>query len=219
MEKELINLSIPFESLIAAIESLDFNQLLMTREMVNWLIEKKQDQAGEDQFISSSQVDYSYLQALLAAGNWEEADEETADLMLEAIDDTEIMFIENAKNFPISDLNTIDRLWVKYSNGRFGLSVQKRIWQKADRNIKTFGEVVGWRSQDKWIQENNLQFTYLAPVGHLPFIRGGLRQEIQRWSAEFFTDSQGEDQFVDIAEPVEAIEMWQVLINLVDDAL
>lgn len=219
MEKELINLSIPFESLIAAIESLDFNQLLMTREMVNWLIEKKQDQEGEDRLISSSQVDYSYLQALLAAGNWEEADEETADLMLEAIDDTEIMFIENAKNFPISDLNTIDQLWVKYSNGRFGLSVQKRIWQKADRNIKTFGEVVGWRSQDKWIQENNLQFTYLAPVGHLPFIRGGLRQEVQRWSAEFFTDSQGEDQFVDIAEPVKAIEMWQVLINLVDDAL
>jgi GUN4-like len=219
MEEELINLSIPFESLIAAIESLDFSQLLMTRQMVNWLIEEKQDQAGEDQLISSSQVDYSYLQALLATGSWEQADEETANLMLETTDDAGIMFIENAKNFPISDLNTIDRLWVKYSNGRFGLSVQKRIWQKAGRNIETFGEVVGWRSQDKWIQENNLLFTYAAPVGHLPFIRGGLRREVQRWSAEFFTDSQGEDQFVDIAEPVEAIEMWQVLINLVDDAL
>jgi len=36
---------------------------------------------------------------------------------------------EDIDNFPCEDLRTIDQLWVKYSNGRFGFSVQKRIYQ------------------------------------------------------------------------------------------
>ncbi len=32
------------------------------------------------------------------------------------------------------DLRTIDQLWVKYSNGRFGFSVQKRIWHSIGGN-------------------------------------------------------------------------------------
>lgn len=31
--------------------------------------------------------------------------------------------------FPCTDLLTIDNLWVKYSKGHFGFSVQKFIWQ------------------------------------------------------------------------------------------
>ena len=36
---------------------------------------------------------------------------------------------EDIKNFSCQNLRTIDQLWVKYSNGRFGFSVQKKIWQ------------------------------------------------------------------------------------------
>lgn len=215
MEQEHIYLSIPFESFIAAIQCLDLNQLLRARESVNLLIEQIQDETTEDELVSESEIDYGYLQALLAAGRWEEADEETAELMQEAVDQDVLMFLDAAKNFPISDLNTIDRLWVKYSNGRFGLSVQKRLWQKVGQDIETFGKVVGWRLQGKWIEENSLQFTYEAPVGHLPFIRGGLCRVVESWSAEFFTDSEGEAQFVETTETVEPIKMWQVFINLV----
>ncbi|HYX15858.1 MAG TPA: GUN4 domain-containing protein [Nostoc sp.] len=35
---------------------------------------------------------------------------------------------KSIENFPCTDLRTIDRLWVKYSNGHFCFSVQKRIW-------------------------------------------------------------------------------------------
>ena len=31
--------------------------------------------------------------------------------------------------FPCKDLKTIDKLWIKHSNGHFGFSVQKRIWE------------------------------------------------------------------------------------------
>ncbi|NJR67007.1 MAG: transcriptional regulator, partial [Leptolyngbyaceae cyanobacterium CRU_2_3] len=36
--------------------------------------------------------------------------------------------LEDIREFPCEDLRVIDRLWVQYSNGRFGFSVQKRIW-------------------------------------------------------------------------------------------
>jgi hypothetical protein len=111
--------------LLTAFQSLNLDQLLKVRECISTLIEQSQDEAVEDKLISESKVDYSYLQALLAKGAWEEADEETAELMLEAAEQDEVMFANAAENFPISDLKTIDQLWVKYSNGRFGLSVQK----------------------------------------------------------------------------------------------
>ena len=37
--------------------------------------------------------------------------------------------VNSIDNFPCEDLRTIDQLWVKYSDGRFGFSVQKRIYQ------------------------------------------------------------------------------------------
>ena len=76
-------------------------------------------------------VDYSQLDWLLASGKWEEADEETLNKMLEAAGRTEDGWLrrEDIDRFPSEDLRTIDQLWVKYSNGRFGFSVQKRIYE------------------------------------------------------------------------------------------
>jgi predicted transposase/invertase (TIGR01784 family) len=75
-----------------------------------------------------SNVDYTKLQNLLAAGQWQQADEETMDLMLEVINidgvDQDILDNDHVKYFPCADLKMLDQLWVKYSNGRFGFSVQ-----------------------------------------------------------------------------------------------
>lgn len=218
MDKKRIPLSISFELLAAAIQSLNLDELLVIREYISSaLIEQVAEEADEDQLVSESGVDYSLLQALLAGGAWEEADEETAQLMLEVSDQDELMLIDAAENFPISDLRIIDRLWVKYSNGRFGLSVQKQIWQKAGQNVEKFGEIVGWLFQGNWIQEKDIKFTYEAPVGHLPFVRSGLcyEDEDESWSAGYFTDSEGEDQFVQTVdvESIESIEIWKVFAN------
>jgi len=37
--------------------------------------------------------------------------------------------IKDIEKFPCEDLRTIDQLWVEYSNGSFGFSVQKRIYR------------------------------------------------------------------------------------------
>ena len=73
---------------------------------------------------------YHKLRDLLAAGEWKEADRETARVMLQVASREKEgwLRVEDRENFPCEDLRAIDKLWVKYSNGRFGFSVQKRIW-------------------------------------------------------------------------------------------
>ncbi|MFB2922542.1 protein kinase domain-containing protein [Aerosakkonema funiforme] len=84
-----------------------------------------------DDLRSDKGVDYRKLRDLLKAGNWKEADEETGRVMLKAAGREKEGWLddESINKFPCTDLRTIDRLWVKYSKGRFGFSVQKRIWE------------------------------------------------------------------------------------------
>ncbi|MFM6076832.1 MAG: GUN4 domain-containing protein, partial [Dolichospermum sp.] len=74
-------------------------------------------------------MDYTKLQDLLVAGNWKEADAETGRLMLAVAKREQEGWLDVEDDLPCEDLRTIDQLWVKYSNGRFGFSVQKRIYQ------------------------------------------------------------------------------------------
>ncbi|OCQ97144.1 hypothetical protein BCD64_16315 [Nostoc sp. MBR 210] len=94
-------------------------------------------------------------------------------------------FFPNSRNIGVvlkKDLNTIDKLWKKYSNGRFGFSVQKRIWKSlgggSDTSHNTieikekFGDVVGWRKDGDWVYYADLNYYNhkKAPHGHLPII-------------------------------------------------
>jgi hypothetical protein len=57
------------------------------------------------------------------------------------------------ERFPCKDLKIIDKLWVHYSGGKFGFSVQKKIWQECwgsppdNDDWKRFGERVGWKEK------------------------------------------------------------------------
>jgi hypothetical protein len=128
---------------------------------------------------SEKEVDYTKLRDLLAAGKWKEADYETFLVMLQAVGRKEPDYIrlEELLNFPCADLRTIDQLWVKYSNGRFGFSVQKEIYLsvggkpdgKFDEEAwKQFGDRVGFRVKENWISYSEVIFDTTAPEGHLP---------------------------------------------------
>jgi hypothetical protein len=149
-------------------------------------IDTCQSHTIEDDLSSEKGVDYTKLRDLLAAGQWKEADYETYLLMLQAVGRKENDYIrdEELLNFPCADLRTVDQLWVKYSNGRFGFSVQKKIYLlvggKPDGKYyeeawKKFGDRVGWRVKDvgwrvkeKWISYSEVTFDTTAPAGHLP---------------------------------------------------
>jgi hypothetical protein len=73
---------------------------------------------------------------------------------------------ESIDKFPCEDLRTIDQLWVKYSNGRFGFSVQKRIYQSLggtreyDEKVWTaFVDKVGWRLNRYMLYYKDLIFS------------------------------------------------------------
>jgi len=124
---------------------------------------------------SAKGINYRILENLLKQKQWKEADQETANIMLQIAHATEWLMYEQIDNFPCTDLRTIDRLWVHYSNDRFGFSVQKQIYQslggKRDNILKVwdaFGDQVGWRVNNKWIYYKNATFDLKAPQGHLP---------------------------------------------------
>ena len=132
-----------------------------------------------DSLKSALGVDYTRLRDLLATGEWKEADRETFKVMLKAARrEKEGWFDTNSiENFPCDDLRTIDKLWVKYSQGHFGFSVQKKIWLeiggKVDYDTECkLGDRVGWRKRRKgrkgWLEYDDLTFNLEAPRGHLP---------------------------------------------------
>ncbi len=101
----------------------------------------KENELSEESF-------YNQLENYLRQGDWRKADEETAWLFY-------IVMVHLDKTgpfeffgiFPREILNKIDLLWVRYSRGHFGFSIQKHIWEniKNEGNwSKEFGEQIGW---------------------------------------------------------------------------
>ena len=141
--------------------------------------------------VSAVGMDYIDLRNLLAAKKWQEADEETARVMLEVAGREKERYLdrESIEKFPCEDLRTIDRLWVKYSNGRFGFSVQKRIYQSLggtreyDSKVwEAFGDRVGWRkNNNEWLYYKDLTFSEQAPEAHLPGVKLTSRWPRRGW--------------------------------------
>ncbi|BAZ89969.1 hypothetical protein NIES932_14540 [Raphidiopsis curvata NIES-932] len=120
---------------------------------------------------------YTKLETLLKAQDFREADLETNRVMLAVANrQSEGWFrIEDAENFPCQELRTIDNLWLKYSQGKFGISVQQEIYKNLggtkqfDENVwRSFGDRVGWRRYRSWLYYIDLNFSLSAPTGQLP---------------------------------------------------
>ena len=84
------------------------------------------------------------------------------------------------------DLRILDELWTKFSNGRFGFSIQSRIWQEVGGfiyrdNVRTHKYNACWESGDSdsfmeardrylnRIECGKFDFSLNAPPGHLSF--------------------------------------------------
>ena len=124
----------------------------------------------EDDRSSSAGVNYTKLNELLAAGQWQEADEETFTIILEitGADKRGYLTNQDIQQFPCHALSTINQLWIKYSSGKFGFSVQKRIYEQLGKDLMAFAERIGWRVSNRWQSYNELIFNQNAPIGHLP---------------------------------------------------
>lgn len=117
------------------------------------------------------------LEALLQAQQWQEADDETYRLMMTTVGKEKQQWFapEDLRTFPKEELAAIDQLWVKYSKGKFGFSVQTRIWQESgspttySHDWEQFGDRVGWRKDGNWLGYQSLNFDLEQAVsGELP---------------------------------------------------
>ncbi|MFN4954813.1 MAG: GUN4 domain-containing protein [Aphanizomenon sp.] len=125
-------------------------------------------------------VSFQRLESLLKAGKWRDADLETRNLMLKLTkrEQEEWLILKDVTNFPRQELRKMDQLWVKYSKGKFGFSVQKQIWLDLggkDGNwndwdtFQRLGSRIGWIKNgfiDYWSIKND--FSTKALPGHLP---------------------------------------------------
>lgn len=129
-------------------------------------------------------MDYSRLRQLLLAGQLQAADIETERVMLLAAGQDMCPLDGDAlRQFPLTDIVTLDRLWSRYSQERFGFLCQQAIYERVAKSPIDFFSQVGWRRQGLWKQRQmnwellsrgeikayrELTFHLEAPWGHLP---------------------------------------------------
>lgn len=128
---------------------------------------------------------YQQLEQYLQNAQWRDADKETYRLMITAVGKEAGQWFESEEllNFPCEELKAIDGLWVKYSQGKWGFSVQKQIYVACGAKLdgqypgnkiwQEFGNCVGWR-KNEWLSYNNLTFDLeKSPAGEFPYYGGG----------------------------------------------
>jgi GUN4-like/NACHT domain len=128
---------------------------------------------------------YQKLEEYLKKGQWKEADQETYRLMITTVGKEEGQWFEPEEllNFPCEELKAIDGLWVKYSHGHFGFTVQKNIYLSercggiADGQYRKeawvkFCHEIGWEIEEEYLSiQYNFRppkYNFRSPKGHLP---------------------------------------------------
>lgn len=131
--------------------------------------ERKRQQWRKDDgsLKGSNGMSYQRLRDLLASQRWKEGDQETC-LLIQKLLNSHCGKWDNGSNLrfiPKSDLLKIDELWIKYSEGKFGFSVQNEIWQSS-RFRAEFLQRIGF--PEPWVYYHRKIFELSSPRGALP---------------------------------------------------
>ncbi|MGF1939002.1 MAG: GUN4 domain-containing protein [Nostoc sp. ChiQUE02] len=155
----------------------DYSQLFIEKIELPEQPNNDKDIEFVTEFKSNWNIDYTKLQNLLTQYKWQEADIETAKLMLQVMgkNDWNEVNKEDILNFSCQAFHKIDQLWQQYSHGYFGFSVQQSIWNEIGGQIdyeteKRLGDRLGWRKEGNWLNYDQLTFKLspTTPMGHLP---------------------------------------------------
>ena len=145
------------------------------------------------------EINYAPLKNLLDLGVWKQADQETNYILRKASNCSSGDSPKSQEMISHSQdvLRTIDYLWLEYSSGKFGLSVQSKLYreiikdyypeikdyylhldlstndkhellQKSIASICQWGDKVHWRDYGNWLSYSQINFKDSACIGHLP---------------------------------------------------
>ena len=124
---------------------------------------------------SAAGLSYAPLQQALLEERFEEADRLTSTHLRQlAGPDAErrgYVYYSEVARMPGVDLENLDRLWLVYSAGRFGFSVQGRLLRACGGQWEKLWPRIGWKSEGIWTRYP-AAFTWSleAPEGHMPLI-------------------------------------------------
>ncbi|MDY7013937.1 MAG: GUN4 N-terminal ARM-like repeat domain-containing protein [Cyanobacteriota bacterium] len=122
---------------------------------------------------SEKNIDYQPLARALLNRDFFGADRLTLEKLCELAGEAAIkrkwLYFSEVDKFPVADLQTIDRLWFVYSEGRFGFSVQREIWLARGQDFSKLWSKIGWRTGNNWTRyPHEFIWNSSAPRGHLP---------------------------------------------------
>lgn len=123
--------------------------------------------------VSEKGVDYSDLQRLLAKQDFQQADVVTIQKLCELAGEGAIarkwLYFTEVSSFPVTDLQTIDWLWRVHSEGKFGFSVQRKIWLSVGKDFTKLWTKIKWKDGNNWTRyPNGFIWDLNASKGHLP---------------------------------------------------
>lgn len=122
---------------------------------------------------TASQVDYQTIQDALRREQYEEADRLTLQKMCELAGPEAVkrkwLYFTEVDRFSPTDLKIIDTLWLTYSQGQFGFSVQRELWLGVGRVWDQLWPKIQWKNGTRWTRyPNEFTWSLAAPRGHLP---------------------------------------------------
>lgn len=125
-------------------------------------------------FSNTLKIDYQPLQDLLLNEKFQEADQMTQKYLcrlagINKNNKRNWLYFTDIASIPLEDLHIIDILWQLYSKGKFGFSVQRKIWLTNNRNWDTLWHKIGWKTNGITSRyPNEFIWNINAPYGHLP---------------------------------------------------
>ncbi len=124
---------------------------------------------------SESDLEYSTLQQALLEERFEEADRLTSaflrQLAGEQAERRGYVYFSEVLSIRGLDLVTIDRLWIAYSQGRFGFTVQARLLATVNGRYDKLWPRIGWKKEGVWTRyPRAFDWSLKAPEGHMPLI-------------------------------------------------
>ena len=128
-------------------------------------------------FYTNSAIDLKYedLQLNLLKQNFEEADRLTSSYLRKlagkVAENRGYVFYSEVKNIPGEDLDTIDRLWNIYSQGKFGFSNQAKLLKTVGKRYDLLWPKIGWKKDGIWTRyPSSFCWSLDAPDGHMPLV-------------------------------------------------
>ena len=128
-------------------------------------------------FTGPSEVgfDYSPLQRYLLNESYEDADRFTSSKLRELAGEKAVkrgyVYFSEVESIPSIDLLTLNKLWIVYSRGKFGFTVQAKILDSVGGRYDKLWPRIGWKKDGVWTRyPKSFNWSIEAPNGHMPLV-------------------------------------------------